>query len=76
MFEQVAKLLADYKEMDVAQIQLETSFEELSLDSLDTVELLIRVEDELGVSLEMTTKLKTVGDLVTAVEEKKAASHA
>lgn len=75
-FEKVAQILADYKEMDVSLIHPETTFEELSLDSLDTVELLIRVEDELGVSLEMSTKLQSVAELVSAIAAKKGKDNA
>lgn len=72
MFEKVTAILADYKDISPAVISPETTFQSLSLDSLDTVELLMRIEDELELSVEMNESLKTVGDLVAALEAAKA----
>lgn len=69
IFEKVAKVIAEYKEMDVNEIKLESTFEELNLDSLDTVELVMKLEDELGVTIEMDENLKTVSDVVKAIEK-------
>ena len=48
----------------------ETTFESLGIDSLDTVEMVMDLESELGVDLEMEEKLNTVGELVDFVESK------
>ncbi len=53
--------------------------EELGLDSLGTVDLVIQVEDEFGISIETDdlTSIRTVGDLIQLLErliEKKAKS--
>ncbi|MFB0918276.1 MAG: acyl carrier protein [Clostridiaceae bacterium] len=69
IFEKVAKVIAEYKEIDVSEIKLESTFEELNLDSLDTVELVMKLEDELGVSIEMDENLKTVEDVVKEIEK-------
>ncbi len=69
IFEKVAKVIAEYKEMDINEIKLESTFEELNLDSLDTVELVMKLEDELGVTIEMDENLKTVNDVVKAIEK-------
>lgn len=69
IFEKVAKVIAEYKEMDINEIKLESTFEELNLDSLDTVELVMKLEDELGVTIEMDENLKTVSDVVKAIEK-------
>ena len=70
-FEKVAKILADYKDMDVSEITMDSSFTDLKLDSLDTVEIIMNLEDEFGVSLEMSEDLKTVGDIVALLDEAK-----
>ncbi len=74
-FARVAQIIADYKEIDAGAIQ-ETSLllEDLELDSLDTVELIMNFEEELGISLEMDQSVKTVGDVVNLI--KAAASNA
>lgn len=69
-FEKVAQAIAQYKEMDAAEIKMESSFEELGLDSLDMVELIMELEESLDIQLEMDESLKTVGDVVQAVEAK------
>ncbi len=71
MFEKVAQILADYKDIDIAVIKPESNFADLEIDSLDTVELVMNLEDELGVTIEMSTQLQTVGDLVKLIEESK-----
>lgn len=70
VFEKVAEILAEHKEIDVSAIHPESTLEELELDSLDTVDLIMQFEDEFDVPLEMDEKLKTVGDIVKLIEEK------
>lgn len=69
VFEKVAKILAEQKEVDVSSIRPESTFEELGLDSLDTVELIMQFEDEFNVTLETSDKLKTVADVVKLIED-------
>lgn len=73
MLEKVAKILRDYKENDSLVVTAETTFEELELDSLDTVELVMNIEDEFGVSIEMNESIKSVGGLLSALENAQAA---
>ena len=44
-------------------------FTELGLDSLDVAELVMQIEDELGVTLEMSIKYNTVDKLAVYIEE-------
>lgn len=46
VFERVRDIIVDLIGVDESQIKPTTSFEELHLDSLDLVELVIRVEEE------------------------------
>lgn len=62
-------IIADHSGEDEANITEETTFEELGVDSLTTVEVLMDIEDEFGVTLEAAQVGKTVGDLVRAIEE-------
>ena len=48
----------------------DTTFESLGIDSLDTVEMLMDLEQELNVDLELEEKLSTVGEFVAFVEER------
>ena len=68
VFEKVAQEIADYKEINVSEITLESTFEGLGLDTLDMDELIMKLEDALDVQLEMSEDLKTVGDVVKVIE--------
>ena len=68
VFEAVAKVIAERTDCAASDIKLENTFKELSIDSLDTVELLMNLEDELNVEIELTQKVETVGDLVRFIE--------
>lgn len=72
VFETMAKLLAERLECDASEIKMESSFKELGIDSLDTVDLLMGLEDELNISVELDEKVETVGDLVRFIEKKQA----
>ena len=68
-FEKVAKIIADYKDIDVATITPDSTFSELGADSLDTVELIMNFEDEFGAHIEMGPDLKPVQDIVTLIDQ-------
>lgn len=67
-FEKTAKILAEYKDIDVSEITMDSTFEELGLDSLDTVEIVMSLEDEFGISIELDSGLKTVRELVELID--------
>ena len=69
VLEKVINILAEYKECDPCEIHEDSTFEELELDSLDTVDLMMSFEDEFGIQMEMSEDMKTVGDVVKAIEE-------
>ncbi len=71
-YEIIAKLLAEQKDMDVTAIRPEMTFSDLELDSLDVAELVMNLEDELGVPVEIDETLKTIADLVQKVDANKA----
>jgi acyl carrier protein len=70
MFEKIASYLASQMDISAEDITRDTTFESLGIDSLDMVEMVMDLEEELGVELEMEEKLATVGELVDFVESK------
>ena len=70
MFEKLAVYLASQLDINEEDITEETTFESLGIDSLDTVEMLMDLEEELGVELEMEEKVATVGELAAFIESK------
>lgn len=69
MKDKLIEILADYKNVDPSEIKTDVPFTELGLDSLDVAELVMTIEDELGVTLEMSTKYNTVDKLAAYIEE-------
>lgn len=69
MFEKVAQLLAEKTDLDIAQIKPETTFADLQMDSLDVADVLMSLEDEFNVTIEMSEDIKSVGDVVSIIED-------
>ncbi len=73
MEEKVINLISDATKIDKTKIGMETSFvDDLNLDSLDIVELMMKMEDEFGVEIpeEDAEGLKSVKDVVTYLGNK------
>ncbi len=71
LFEAVAKVIANRIDRDPSEIKMEDTFTELGIDSLDTVELVMNLEDEIGIEIELDQKVETIADLVAFIESKK-----
>lgn len=67
-FERIAKLIAENKEMDIAEIKMETTFDDMELDSLDVIEIVMAIEEEFGITMDIEDDVKTVKDLVDLVD--------
>ena len=70
MFEKIQSYLAEQLDIPAEQITMDTTFEALGIDSLDMVEMVMELEDELGIELEMEEKVATIGELVEFIEAK------
>lgn len=68
MKEKLIAIIAEYLSKDEAEIDAEATFEDLGLDSLDIAELVMQIEDELGVTVELSAELNTVNKLVDYIE--------
>lgn len=66
-FERFAALLAEYKEIDPSRVTPDSSFEELDMDSLDVVELVVRIEDKFRVAIELDPDVRDVRTLAERV---------
>lgn len=66
--DKVKELLAEHLEMDAEEITEATTFEDLGVDSLDTVEIMMEMEDEFGIEIKAAEVGKSVADLVKYID--------
>jgi len=71
MLEKIAEILRDYKGEPDLEITEQSTFAEIELDSLDTVELIMNLEEEYSITIEMNENIKSVGDLIKIIESAK-----
>ena len=69
IYDRIIKLLAEPTGKDASEFTPETTFESLGIDSLETVEMVMELEEELDVELELEEKVATIGELVKFVEK-------
>ena len=72
VFQRIAEVISDHTGSDISEITEETTFEGLGVDSLDIVEMVMKLEEELGVTLELEEKFESVGALARFIESKLA----
>lgn len=72
VFEKLAAILAEKIGCEVSAVTMESTLESLGIDSLDTVEIVMELEEQLDVELELDQKVNTVGELVAIIESKMA----
>ena len=73
IFEKVKAVIADKLQVEPEKVTLEARFiEDLGADSLDTVELMMGLEDECGLEIsdEEAGKIRTVKDAVEYIKAK------
>lgn len=70
LFNQIAEVVAEHLDCEKDEITKESTFESLGIDSLDAVELVMELEEKLGVQLDLDRDLENIDELVKFVEEK------
>lgn len=67
--ERIIKVLKEFRDFDAGKIGAETTFKELGLDSLDVVDLVMKIEEEFGVSIPMSGEIQTIGDVAGIIDK-------
>jgi acyl carrier protein len=69
--EECIALIAKQKSISPEKVRLDSTFDELALDSLDRVSLAFDIEEkyEIEIPEEKLGQIRTVSDMVTGVEE-------
>ena len=70
VFEKIKNIIVEQLNVEEEGLTLETSFEELGVDSLDLFQIVIEIEEEFNVQIEDAEAIKTIGDAVKFVESK------
>lgn len=71
MYEKLVSYAAKQLELDPADITPESTFESLGIDSLDIVEMIMDLENELGVELELEDqKITNFRELADFIDSK------
>jgi len=65
----VQEIFRKYKGQPNLEISMDSRFAEFDLDSLDTVDLVMEIEDQLNVKIEMSKDIETVGHLVDIIDQ-------
>ena len=68
--DKVKNLLAEHLEMEESEITMETTFEDLGVDSLDAVEIMMEMEDEFGIEIKPGEAGKSVKELAAYIDAK------
>ncbi|HHW95530.1 MAG TPA: acyl carrier protein [Mogibacterium sp.] len=69
-FDVIAKIVSERTGCDVADVKPESKFADLGIDSLDTVELIMNLEDEIDMEIELDQKIETVDELDKFIQSK------
>ncbi|MCL1790105.1 MAG: phosphopantetheine-binding protein [Peptococcaceae bacterium] len=69
MLDKITEIVHVYTDNQTLAVTEQTTFTDLGLDSLDTVELLMKIEDEFSVRIEMTEDIQSVGDIISVIEK-------
>ncbi len=70
IFEAIKELIVERNDCSPDDITLETTWDSLGIDSLDTVEMMMDLEDKIGKEIELDQKVETVGALVEFIQSK------
>lgn len=68
--ERVIKVFAAFKKVDPSEIKMETTFEELGLDSLDGLNLIFELEEEFDLMVpdDKVQSMKSVAEAVEGIQ--------
>ena len=71
MFEKLASYAARQLDIEISDIQPDSTFESLGIDSLDVVEIIMDLETELGVELDFNDQnITTFQEMADFIESK------
>ena len=72
MLNKIISYLSQQLDISADELNANTTFESLNLDSLDMAEMIVDMEEEVGVDFEIEgdVRLETIGELADYIENK------
>lgn len=67
-YNKIVEIISDKMDLDPEDISMDSTFESLSIDSLDMVEIVMDLESAFDTEIADTEDLKTVADLVAFID--------
>ena len=69
--DRVRNIIAKHLRVPVEQVPADATFEQLKIDSLDSVNLLFEIEDEFDISIndQQAREIKSVPEMVAGIEQ-------
>ena len=71
VFERIKNILSEFNDFSEEELRSETSFTDLGLDSLDVVDLIMKIDDEFGTEIQLDGSITTLGGLTEFIEANK-----
>ncbi len=65
----IVRIIAEYLDKDEAEISTTSTFAEIGLDSLDIMELVMQMQEELDCKIELSQEITTIDKLAEHIEK-------
>ena len=69
MEQKIIAIIAEYQDRPASDFNANQTFVEMGLDSLDLAELVVQLEDSLGITVDLSPKVNTPAKLAAYIEE-------
>ena len=68
----IIRIIAEYLDKEESELSGSSSFTEIGLDSLDIMELVMQMQEELDCKIELSQDITTIDSLVELIEKEEA----
>lgn len=65
----ITRIIAEYLDKDESEISTTSTFTEIGLDSLDIMELVMQMQEELDCKIELSQEITTIDKLAELIEK-------
>ncbi len=66
--ETIVRIIAEYLDKDTSEISTSESFTDIGLDSLDIMELVMQIQEELDCKIELSQEITNIDKLTELIE--------